>query len=343
MGTGTSDAEEPVDNVNVFTTRSEVEITRSDKFRRVLEEYVRTPFAIIWDDWRTRVGFTILAAYLIMGTIGVVITEPPAHSQGPYSLEWLEHAEYPLGTDNLGRDLWRTIVHATPPMLEMILAGAVFSTSIAVLVGTFAGYKGGNIDTILMTITDTAMTLPNLPLVIVIVSIFSPDSAAFIGVLLSINAWAGLARTIRSEVLTVREESYVEASRATGMSTRYILTKDIIPQLMPYISINFMNAARGVIFGAVGLYFIGLLPYSQENWGVLLDNAYASVSLSDPSQWYLLLVPLLTILFFSLSLVLFAQGMDQIFNPRIRARHTDAESGSDAEETDTQIPTPGRY
>jgi len=116
------------------------------------------------------------------------------------------------------------------------------------------------------------------------------------------------------------------------MSTRHILFKNIIPPLMPYISINFMNSARGIIFGSVGLYFIGVLPYSAANWGVMLNETYSNLVIPQLSTWWPFLIITTTILVFSLGLVLLAQGMDRVFNPRIRARHSDT-AGS-AEEDD---------
>jgi peptide/nickel transport system permease protein len=204
-----------------------------------------------------------------------------------------------------------------------------------VFIGTYAGFKGGNADKILMVFTDIFLTIPGLPLVIVLVSLFNPQSPLVIGILLAINNWPGLARTIRSQVLTIREESYVEASRATGMRTRTILGRDIIPQLMPYISINYMNATRGIIAESVGLYFIGLLPYSSLNWGVLLNQAYGIGLLSNPGNWYRLIIPLITIVGFSLGLILLAQALDRIFNPRVRARHSETTPDTEDEEIES--------
>lgn len=316
---------------SVLQTTSDVTYSTKERYKQLADEFLLTPARIIWDDWRARVGITVLLSYLFMGVVLVYLTDPPAYAAGPRNIGPFQNLQFPLGTDSNGSGLFLKIVHATPPMLKMIFGGAIFSTSVATVVGTLSGFKGGYTDTVLMTITDVAMTIPGLPLMIVVVSLFQPESPVIIGILLSINAWAGLGRTIRSQVLTIREEPYVEASRTTGMSTRYILQKDIIPQLMPYISINFMNAARGVIFGSVGLYFIGLLPYSNENWGVMLNNAYSVSVLMHPGQWYTLAIPLVTIVLFSLGLILLAQGMDRIFNPRIRARHSETTDDAEGE------------
>jgi len=118
-----------------------------------------------------------------------------------------------------------------------------------------------------MSISDFFMAIPGLPLVIILAITFNPENPIFVGVILTINYWAGLGRSLRSQVLTIREDSYVEASRTMGVSTWQIMVKDIIPNLMPYVTVNFVFAARYTIFASVGLYFLGVLPYTGKPWG----------------------------------------------------------------------------
>ncbi|MCU4744363.1 ABC transporter permease [Halobacteria archaeon AArc-m2/3/4] len=263
-----------------------------------------------------------------MGTIGVVLVEAPEIGQGPRFAALFTDGHI-LGTDNQGRDLLALTVHATPAMLEMIISGAVFTTIVATIVGTVSGYKGGIIDRISMVVTDIMLTIPGLPLVIVIAAILDPRTPWVVGIVLTINAWAGLARTIRAQVLTVREESYVEASRVMGFSTSGILRRDIIPQLMPYIGVNFMQAARNVIFASVGLYYLGVLPFTHYNWGIILNQAYGGGALWNVSYFHWMAVPIVTISLISLSLILLTQSADRVFNPRVRAKHSRTISDDD--------------
>ena len=304
-----------------FETVSGYEETHLDRLRATFDLWVYSPFSIIMDDIRTRIGISIIVFYILMGTVGVLIVDPPVLNQGPRLVGAFQSLEYPLGTTQQGRDLLGLIVHSTPPMLKMILSGAVFATSVAIVMGTLSGFKGGTVDRVLMTMTDIAMVIPGLPLIIVIGLAFPPKDPFMVGIVLTINAWAGLARSIRSEVLTIREMDYVEASAILGIPTRIIILKDILPNVMPYVLMNFMQAARNVIFASVGLYFLGLLPYTNLNWGVILNRAYQQGALtsSDAAHW--ILIPILTIGTLTFGLVYFAQGLDQIFNPRVRARH----------------------
>lgn len=301
---------------------------RWHRYWRLLDEYVRAPFLILWSDWRSRVGILILLLYILMGTVGTVLMEVPYNNQAELYLTPFENMQYPLGTDSRGQDLLGLIVHATPDMLIMITAGSVFSTILAAVVGTVAGYKGGAFDRILMVITDAMIAIPGLALVIVLAALFEPRNPAVVGIILSSHVWAGLARSLRSQVLTLREDAYVEASRIMGISTPAIVGKDILPNLMPYILINFVNSARNVIFNSVGLYFLGVLPYTNLNWGVILDQAYNSPALHSLELMYYIFVPLITVVLISFGLILLSQGFDRIFNPRIRAKHTKTGSGA---------------
>lgn len=320
-----------------FEVTSESELTRSERWKVYLDRSLLTPLRIVWSDLRSRIAVIILLGYIFMGTAGVKLVEPTSLNDGPRTLGPFQSLDHPLGTTGLGQDLFTLIVHSTPSMFKMIIGGAVFSVTMATIIGTFSGYVGGSrLDQVLMYITDVALTIPGLPLVIVVAAIFEPRDPFVVGVLLTVNAWAGLARALRSEVLSIRNSEYVEASRAMDISTTRLLMKDILPNVMPYILINFANAARAVIFASVALYYLGVLPITSLNWGVILNDAPTS-ALQEVGRVHWILVPLAAIMGLSIGLVLLAQGADRLFNPRVRARHAKTISGGeDAEESDSQ-------
>lgn len=298
--------------------------SREERIHRTLDLYIYAPVRVAWSDWRARIGISIIAFFILLGTVGVWIVPAPLLNEGtPYTV-WFQTWEHPLGTDNVGRPIDKMLVHSTPSILKMALAGVLFAVGLAIVIGVVAGYKGGTVDYVLMTFTDIVMIIPGLPLTIVLIAIWRPTDPFFVGVVLAIDSWPSLARMLRSQVLTVREEEYVEAARAMGVSTRSIVQKDITPQLMPYIMINAANAAQGVIFAAVGLYFLGFLPDGgQYNWGVMMNQAYQrGGALANPwraGHW--LFAPMILLTVFTMGLILFSQGMDRVFNTKIRARH----------------------
>jgi ABC-type dipeptide/oligopeptide/nickel transport system permease component len=316
-----------------FRTVSGTTISRRDRYWRWFDTVVLAPLRVLWQDWRARIGGVILFGYVAMAAIAwmstsdwwvlseVVIVEPPQPMEGPVLLQPFQDWSVPLGTSDMGRDLLAQTIHATPVMFKMMAGGAVFATFMAVVWGVVAGYAGGAIDRGMMTIADVLMTIPGLPLVIVLATVFEPSNPFLIGIIVVINSWAGFARALRSQVLTIREESYVDASQTMDVSPLRILAIDILPGLMPLVMVNFVTRARNVIVASVGLYFLGILPFTTLNWGVMLKLAYGSGTWYSMSAVHWILVPILTIMLLSLGLILFGQGCDRIFNPRIRARH----------------------
>lgn len=297
------------------------EVTRRDRIEDGLAKRWET-FLLAWSDWRFKLGFAIIAGYVLMGTVGVWLVDAPTFKDGGKWDQPFQGTENLLGTNQFGESILANIVHATPDMLMMLLGGAIFATGIGALVGIVAGYKGGRVDSVLTTITDTAMMIPALPLIIVIAAIWEPTNPFIVGILVSINGWAGAARGLRSQVLTIREESYVEASRIMGASTTSIMRKDITPQLLPLILVNFVMSGRGVIFNSVALYFLGVLPLGNaSNWGIMLDQAYSAGAVTSTELLFTILFPLLAIVLLSWGLIMLSQGLDRVVNVRVRARH----------------------
>ena len=337
---------------NVFERIESENITpmsRRERWSDTFQSWVVTPFEIIWEDTRTKVGSIILVAYILMGTLGVWVTDPPKLNEGPSYLGMLnsEHViqplgipefsvlgwtytgiwKYPLGTNNWGVDIMEQAVHATPDMLLMALAGGGFMTGVAVLTGTLAGYKRGLVGRIILTAIDIQITIPGLPLLIVIAVAISPSNPILVGILLSIDGWPNLARSLYSQVISTREESYVEASRTIGLGPGAIIRDDILPSVMPYVMINFMRNTVRVIHASVALYFLGALPLTRNNWGIMLDKAFDNVSLLTLNNMNWVLTPIVLIGGLGFGTILLSQGLDRLFNPRVRARHSDEGDG----------------
>lgn len=330
-------------NVNSpFDVVSQYEETRRDRYRKLYDAYVHAPISIIRRDRRAQIGFTILTVYVLMGTVGTVLIEPTKVVEGPALVKPFQNWQYPLGTDRMGRDLLSQVVHATQTMLKMIASGALFTVVVGTVVGGIAGYKGGTADTVLSSITDICINIPAFPLVMVLALLLPiPGNPYAIGILLCIASWGGLARAIRSQVLTLRGESFVEAARAMGISTPEIVFKEIIPHLMPYVVINLTNAARRVIFEAAALYYLGILPFEDLNWGSTLKQAYAWGAHYRPEALHWFLVPMVAIVFISVGLILLGQSLDRVFNPRVRARHektTGAAEAKSGDEDESNVP-----
>lgn len=325
---------------------SESTFSKRQRYGRLIDLYLIAPLRVAWSDWRARIGGLIILFYILMGTIGVLVVPSPEMSEVPIFQKPFQSPTAPLGADQMGQSIGKQIVHATPAMLQMALAGVIFSAGIAVIVGVVSGYRGGVIDRIMMTLSDIVIALPGLPLIIVIAAIYTPRNPFVVGAIIAIDTWPGLARAIRSQVLTLRQESYVEAGRAMGLTNFNIMRNDIIPQIMPYVAINAAMSAAAVISGSAALYFLGVLPFTTLNWGVMMNLARTTGNaVSDPwhaGHW--LFFPTLALSGLMFGLVLFSQGLDRVFNPRLRARHAKTVSGNgevaeDKEEGETTATT----
>lgn len=329
-----------------FGVTASFEQTALDRLQDKFDSWVSAPAKILWSDYRGKVGITIVIFYLLMGSVGVMLVEPP-NQNGPFLLQPFQDWAYPLGTDGLGQGMLALMVHATPDMLMMIFAGAIFGNILGVTVGLMAGYFGGNIDKVLMTIADSVASIPGLPLLVIIAAIIEPRNPFLVGIIVNITGWAGQSRGIRSQVLPLVNEAYVEAAESIGRSSSDIMVKEILPNLLPLIFIGFLSGATGVITAAVGLYFLGLLPFTTAaNWGVVLNYAYyQSGALHTAVAAHWLIVPMITITGLTFGLTLLAQAFDQVFNPRVRARHASKHqrradpTESPESETDTTVAT----
>lgn len=305
-----------------FTSQANHQATLADRIETTLDIWVISPAKIIWSDIRGRFGVIIILCYVLMATLGVTFWPQPEVATAPRLVPPLQNLRYPLGTTGFGEDLLGLMIHATPAMLKMIVAGAVFGGVMGIVIGMVSGYMGGTVDKVLMTITDTVGSIPGLPLLLIMVALIEPSNPWLVGIILNIQGWAGGSRGIRGQTLALRNKEYVEAARAMGEPTSKVLFKEILPELMPMIMIGFLGGATSIISASVGLYFLGILPYTNQNWGVVLNQAYQqSGALYNLEAAHWLLVPLLVITMLNFGFVLLSQAMDQVFNPRVRARH----------------------
>lgn len=317
----TASEQEPTDSP--FHTVSDIEVTRRERLETGFQKKVAAPMRILIEDPRGAFGLFTVLVYILAGTVGLMVISPPQNG-GPILQMPFETMQYPLGTDRYGASILAQLVYATTPMLKMITGGAIFTISMATIVGTLSGYKGGRTDEVLMMISDAVLAIPGLPLIIVLGVVLEPRNPFVVGLVISLPRWAGLARALRSEVLSLREESFVQVSKINGFSSPSILKNELIPNLMPYITINFVNAARGVIFGSVALYFLDILPSASLNWGVMMNRAYTSTGALysfETAHW--LILPMMAIVWLSFGLVMLGQAADKIFNPRLKARHVE--------------------
>ncbi|OLC56622.1 MAG: peptide ABC transporter permease [Chloroflexi bacterium 13_1_40CM_4_68_4] len=226
---------------------------------------------------------------------------------------------HPLGTDYQGRDVLNQIVHGGADILTVAFLAAFISTLIAVTFGSLSATLGGRFDAATLGLTDVVLTIPQLIVLIVVAAILRPSSFFVMAVILALLQWASLLRQVRAQVLSLKERDYVEAARSLDLGIFHIIFREMLPNMTSYIVIHFILAVTQAIYAQVGLIILGLVPLSGENWAIMLYFARDQGALYfRDSLWYIL-SPILAIVLFQLSLVSLASGLEDIFNPRLRA------------------------
>ncbi|HXF64790.1 MAG TPA: ABC transporter permease [Caldilineaceae bacterium] len=228
-------------------------------------------------------------------------------------------AEYWFGTDHQGRDIFSQIVHGGRDVIVVAVIAGLLSTTIAVSFGTLSGFLGGRADAIIMTITDIMLTIPQLPLLLILAALMKFNNVASLGLLLGALSWPALLRAVRAQALSLKERDFVEAARSLDLGTGHIVFREIVPNMMTYIVISFALAMTGAIYAQVALVLFGLVPFSGSNWGVMLSLAWVrgAIFFKD-SIWYIMM-PIAAIVLLQLSVVTMTRSLELVFNPRLRA------------------------
>jgi peptide/nickel transport system permease protein len=227
--------------------------------------------------------------------------------------------DHPLGTDRFGRDVLGLVLVGLPVSLKVAFMAGGLSTIVGAVVGFVAGYKGGKIDTTLRTITDAFLVIPSLPLIIILAAYSRNLTSVQLALVLSVFSWPFAARTIRSQVLSLRERPYIELAKMTNMSDREIIVQDVFPNMAPYVAIGFATASVGAAFSLVGLTVLGLAPSNQMDLGTLISLAWGWGVISLGKE-VIFAAPMTLLILLFVGLAMCQQGMEEFFNPRLQGQ-----------------------
>ena len=281
--------------------------------------FLRDMWRICRDDKPALVGGIVILLYVLVAIIGPLVTH--VGYQKNESLAYLPpSARFPLGTDFQGNSVLSELIVGTRPIMEVGIIAAAIVVTVGVTVGLVAGYRGGVVDQVVMRITDVFLTIPGLPLVIVIASIVRTTSPFALAGILSVTGWAGLARAVRSQALSLRTSDFIDAARVQGLPLRNIVFRQLLPNVGPYVAIHFLLAVTDAIYAEVGLYLLGVAPISGTNWGIMINLAMSQGALYTSQSALYLFSPMLAIVFLQVALVYFSRAMDRVFNPRLRVQ-----------------------
>ncbi len=224
-----------------------------------------------------------------------------------------------LGTDHAGRDIARQIVHGSAGVLIIAFTAAFFGTFMAITIGFLAGLKGGWIDLVLVRFIDVLLVLPRFPILVILAALLPVKDSFTFGLVIALFNWPALARSLRAQVLTLKEREFVEVTKIMGLSTWHVIFKELAPNMVSYISINFIDMARNAITASIGIMFLGLVPLDPTNWGMMLYlSTFTSGAIYVPHALSAVISPVLTIVIFQYCMVSFASGLNEVFDPRLR-------------------------
>ena len=270
----------------------------------------------IWTNRRSRVGLGIIVFFLLIAILGPLLLpiprSNPSHAYRPPSLSHI------LGTDGQGEDIFAEIAYGAGFILQLSFIAAVVATTIGTVVGITSGYFAGYGGKLLTTGTDIAVTIPGLILVIVVGSFVKATDPLVIGLLLGIVGWAPFSRSIRSQIIVLRKEPFIETAQMMSLSSRRIIFVELMPNVMAFIAVNFVFIFEIALFASVGLYYLGVLPYNHLNWGTMMNQAFQEGSYLTASGLPSLIAPLAAVSLLALGLILLSTGLEETFNPRLR-------------------------
>jgi peptide/nickel transport system permease protein len=228
--------------------------------------------------------------------------------------------ELPFGSDKQGRNLYAVMVEGTPLTLRIGLLAGVIGVVIGATLAFVSGYYGGLLDSVIRIAVDVGLTIPGL-LVLIIIAMrvrggLTVDQMALVVGLL---AWLYPARTIRSQVLSIKQRGYVQVARLSGMSSPEIIVKELLPNLLPYLGASLVGSVSAAILASIGLEVLGLGPFESPTLGMTIYWVdYNAAIINGWWWWWVPPIVVIAILFTGLFLV--AVGLDEIANPRVRNR-----------------------
>jgi peptide/nickel transport system permease protein len=315
--------------VSAETARPALEIPAWRMRLRLMWRGVKTNVGLFAENPIGLIGLVIIFIFFIMAVIHPILMETvwdpnvydpvigidqtiSPHPAAP-------SAGHLLGTDPLGRDVLSQLLFSTRSAFILGLLAATVTVVVATTVGAVAAYYGGIIDTFFMRTADLVLMLPFITTLIVIGSLIDLEMihlAIVIGILVGLG---GTAIIIKSQALTVKVRTYIEAARVAGGGNWHIISRHIIPNLLPLSFLYMMFTVSSAIAIEAVLSFFGLLNI-RMSWGLMIYTTSYSGYLLDWQKWWLVLPPSLAISFLSAAFYLVGRALDEIVNPRLRRR-----------------------
>lgn len=263
-------------------------------------------------------GLVLLLGFLVVAVLAPILAPHDPMQQNlrarlapPF---WLDGGtlEHPLGTDQLGRDLFSRLVHGSRVAVLVAFGATGLAVIIGTVLGLLSGYFGGAWDSIVMRVVDIIVSVPNIILYLTIVALAGPSLVLVIAVI-GLLGWTTTARVVRSEVLSLRQREYVEAARALGQRETSAAFRQVLPNVLGTVMAVGTLKASTVIIAESTLSYLGFgVQPPTITWGQLLAQGQQYVA----TAWWLSTFAGLSITLFSLSLIFLGNWLRDVFDPR---------------------------
>lgn len=269
-----------------------------------------------WKSNRTKVGTSLLLIIFAFAFLGPYFT-----MIDPFEMAGLMYEEpssqYLLGTDNFGRDVFTGLIYGTRTSIIVGFLAGIIATIIGTTIGCYAGYFGGKIDGFLSSFTNLFLVIP--PFVILILVSISLESRGIflLALIIGLTSWPWVARSVRSQVSTLRAREHVNIARISGFSTFKIIFREILPYLLSYVFMAFILQVSIGIINEATLSMLGLGAFNTISLGEMMNWALTYEAIRS-GIWWAFIPPVIMIALITFSLKFINTGMDEIFNPKLR-------------------------
>lgn len=277
----------------------------------------RLIFSLYRRDLLGMAGLVILIALAVVGILVPLISPHPGAYGDPSYVNLPPMNYFWFGTDELGRSVFDETMWGIRSSFYVAALATAIATGLGVLVGLVSGYFRGKFGDLFTGVIDIFLTLPVLPLMILLASVI-PPSLTTVALVIGLFSWPATARIVRGESIRLRSVDFVDAARAIGCRHPRILFRYILPNAAPSIFINLSFVAGAAILAEAGLSFLGLGDPTNWSWGTILSHAQSSGRFLQ--SWWYATFPSLFIALTVISLNFFGQAMTEVLNPRLRRR-----------------------
>jgi peptide/nickel transport system permease protein len=264
------------------------------------------------------IGLLLLLGLLLFAVIGSFLVD--VERARPLSARALQPpgGSLPFGSDKQGRDMFAVMVAGAPLTLRIGLIAGFIGTFVGATLAFVSAYYGGTVDNLIRGIVDIGLTVPGLMVLILIaMNLKGGLDVNQMALIVASLAWLFPARTIRSQVLTIKERGYVQIARLSGVSGPEIIVKELLPNLLPYMVASLVGSVASAILASVGLAVLGLGPTESPDLGMTLYWVLYNAAIIN-GWWWWWVPPIVAIAVLFIGLFLVTVGLDEIANPRLR-------------------------